>query len=145
MCNINPEKSVIFNTTNSSCPIGEINGKKNINERKEIIMNQNEMVTEIVNFKTINGISNNELIKIINDLDTNFLSKTKGYIDTELIKGKEEQTWIIIIHWRTMVEANEGIKEFANSPLTEEYRNVLDPKSVSFHFTEQIQTWKAAQ
>ena len=107
-------------------------------------MNQNEIATEIVNFKTINGISDNELIKIINNLDTNFLSKTKGYIDTELIKGNEEQTWIIIIHWRTMVEGNKAIKEFANSPLTAEYRNVLDPKSVSFHFTEQIQTWKAA-
>lgn len=108
-------------------------------------MNHNEKVTEIVSFKTINGISDNDLIKIINNLDTNFLSKTKGYIDTELIKGKEEQTWIIIIHWRTMVEANEAIKEFANSPLTEEYRNVLDPKSVSFHFTEQIGAWKAIQ
>ena len=132
MSSVDPKKAVTFNTTNSSCPIGEITGKKNINERKEIIMNQNEIVTEIVNFK------------IINNLDTNFLSKTKGYIDTELIKGKEEQTWIIIIHWRTMVEGNKAIKEFANSPLTAEYRNVLDPKSVSFHFTEQIQTWKAA-
>ena len=108
-------------------------------------MNQTEIVTEIVSFKTISGISDNELIKIINNLDANFLSKTKAYIDTELIKGKEEQTWIIIIHWRTMTEATEAIKEFSNSPLTEEYRKVLDPKSVSFHFTDQIWTWKAAQ
>jgi heme-degrading monooxygenase HmoA len=108
-------------------------------------MNQNEIATEIVNFKTINRISENELIKIINNLDTNFLSKTKGYIDTELIKGKEEQAWTIIIHWRTTEEGNKAIKEFANSPLTEEYRNVVDQKSVGFHFNEQIQTWKAAQ
>ena len=107
-------------------------------------MNHNDKVTEIVSFKTINGISDNELIKIINNLDTNFLSKTKGYVDTELIKGNEEQTWIIIIHWRTMAEATEAIMEFTKSPLTEEYRNAIDPKSISFHFTDQIQTWKAA-
>ncbi len=107
-------------------------------------MNQNEIATEIVNIKTINGISDSELIKIINNLDTNFLSKTKGYIDTELIKGKEEQTWIVIIHWRTMEEGNEALKEFANSPLTEEYRNAIDPQNMSFHFTDQIWTWKAA-
>ncbi len=101
-------------------------------------MNQTEIVTEIVSFKTISGISDNELIKIINNLNTNFLSKTECYIDTELIKGKEKQTWTIIIHWRTMTEATEAIKEFSNSPLTEEYRNVLNPKSVSFHITEQI-------
>ena len=107
-------------------------------------MNHNEKVTEIVSFKTINGISDNELINIINNLDTNFLSKTKSYIDTELIKGKEEQSWTIIIHWRTMAEATEAIMEFTKSPLTEEYRNAIDPKSISFHFTDQIQTWKAA-
>jgi len=88
----------------------------NLCERKEIIMNQNEIVTEIVSFKTISGISDNGLINIINNLDTNFLSKTKSYIDTELIKGKEEQTWTIIIHWRSMTEATEAIKEFAKSP-----------------------------
>lgn len=32
MCSVDPKKSVIFNTTNSSCPIGEIIGKKNISE-----------------------------------------------------------------------------------------------------------------
>jgi len=32
MCSVNQKKSVIFNTTNSSCPIGEIIGKKNISE-----------------------------------------------------------------------------------------------------------------
>ena len=108
-------------------------------------MNQTEIVTEIVSFKTISGISDNELIKIINNLNTNFFSKTECYIDTELIKGKEEQTWTIIIHWRTMTEAIEAIKEFSNSPLTEEYRKILDPKSVSFHFTDQVWTWKADQ
>ena len=106
-------------------------------------MNHNEKVTEIVSFKTINGISDSELINIINNLDTNFLSKTKSYIDTELIKGQEERSWTIIIHWRTMTEATEAIKEFSTSPLTEEYRKVLDPKSIHFHFTDQIHTWKA--
>ena len=108
-------------------------------------MNQNAIATEIVNFKTVNGISDTKLIEIINNLNSNFLSKTKCYINTELIKGREEQAWTIIIHWTTMAEATEVLKEFATSPLTEEYRNVLDPQSVRFHFTDQIQTWKAVQ
>jgi len=32
MCNVDSKKTVTFNTTNNSCPIGEIIGKKNINE-----------------------------------------------------------------------------------------------------------------
>lgn len=107
-------------------------------------MSHNKIATEIVNVKTIKGISDEEFVKIINNLDTNFLSKTNGYIDTELIKGNEEQTWIIIIHWRTMAKGNEAFKDFASSPLTEEYRTAIDPQSVIFHFTDQTQTWKAA-
>ena len=107
-------------------------------------MNKNNIATEILNVKTINGISDDDFIEIINNLDTKFLSNTKGYIDTELLKGKEEQSWIIIIHWRTIAEGNEAFKEFANSPLTEEYRKSIDPQSVGFHFTEQIKIWKAA-
>ena len=44
-----------------------------------------------------------------------------------------------------MTEAIEVIKEFATSPLTEEFWNVLDPESVNFHFTDQIQSWEAIQ
>jgi len=32
MCSVDPKKTVVFNTTNSSCPIGEIIGKKNSSE-----------------------------------------------------------------------------------------------------------------
>ena len=104
-------------------------------------MNRNKIATEIVSFKTINGISGNELIKILDDLEANFLSKTKSYIDSELVAGKEGQTWMMIVHWRTMEEAHEAIKEFMHSPLTEEYRSTLDPKSVSLHLGEQRQIW----
>lgn len=107
-------------------------------------MIHNKIAIEIVNVKTINGISDEEFVKIINNLATEFLCKTKGYIDTELVKGKEEQNWIVIIHWRTMAEGNEAFKEFASSPLTEEYRTAIDPQSVVFHFTDQTQTWKSA-
>ncbi|MBC8433720.1 MAG: hypothetical protein H8D96_17560 [Desulfobacterales bacterium] len=34
MNNLDPKRAVIFNTTNGSCPIGEITGKKNISESK---------------------------------------------------------------------------------------------------------------
>jgi len=49
-------------------------------------MNQNQIATEVVHFKTINGISENQFMRIVNNLYKNFLSKTKGYLDSELIK-----------------------------------------------------------
>lgn len=107
-------------------------------------MSQSETVTEIVGFKTVDGVSADELIQIINKLDDDYLSKTKGYIDTELVKGKEEHSWIVIIHWRSMAEASEAIQDFPASDLTKDFRRIQDPKSISFHFAEQVQLWKAA-
>jgi heme-degrading monooxygenase HmoA len=111
---------------------------------KEVIMSNNSTVTEVVKFKTIDGVSDDQLINIVDNLDANYLREVKGYLDTELIKEKEAQAWTIIIHWRNMAEASEAIKNFPESPLTEEYRMSLDPKSVDLYFTEQIWNWKAA-
>ncbi|UCD90034.1 MAG: hypothetical protein JSW04_00920, partial [Desulfobacterales bacterium] len=38
MISLDPKQAVIFNTTNSNCPIGEITGKKNISESKTPVL-----------------------------------------------------------------------------------------------------------
>jgi hypothetical protein len=103
-----------------------------------------EIITEIATFKSTEDYSDDAFINIVNALENNFHVKQTGYIDTELIKGKEESQWMLIQHWRTMEAAKESSKAFVKSAATETFRNALDPRSVSLHFTKQIQTWKAA-
>ncbi|MCG8569961.1 MAG: hypothetical protein MJB14_07450, partial [Spirochaetes bacterium] len=96
---------------------------------------------EIAQFKSVEEYSDEQFIELVDSLENNFHIQQKGYVDTELIKGKEKGDWIMIQHWRTMEEAKESSKKFAQSPATESFRNALDPKSVNLHFTNQIKTW----
>ncbi len=102
---------------------------------------ENLTVTEIVTFKTAEAYSDNTLIQIVDSLNKNFMTKQAGYLDTELIKGKEERAWMMILHWESMELAKEVSKVFVKSPDTEEYRNAL--AEVNLHFTEQVKFWKA--
>lgn len=109
-------------------------------------MNQNNsknVVTEIAQFNTMGDYNDDDFIKIIDDLEKDFHMDQQGYIDTELIKGKEKNSWIMIQHWRTMDEAKESSKKFVQSPQTEKFRMALDPRSVSLYFTDQIKSWQA--
>jgi hypothetical protein len=99
------------------------------------------IVTEIVSFEIINGINDQEFIKIVDFLEKEFHMKQNGYIDTELIKGKDDNQWMMIQHWQTMNDAKESSKQMMKSKFTENFRNSLDPKSVKLSCLEQKYRW----
>ncbi len=105
-----------------------------------IIMNEN-IVTEIVEFKVIPSITDEEVIKIVNSLEENFHSQQIGFIDTELIKGKEVSQWLMIQHWRSMDEVKEVVKMMMKAPITQEFRQTIDPTSVRMSLLKQVKTW----
>lgn len=99
------------------------------------------IVIEMVEFKIISGISDADFIKIVDSLETNFHSKQKGFISTELAKGKEKGYWMMIQHWESMEDAKEVIKMMMKTPITEEFRKVLEPTSVKMSLLGQVSLW----
>ena len=102
---------------------------------------KSEIITEIADFKVIPDISDEEVIKIVDFVERNFHTKQTGFIDTELVKGKEENQWLMIQHWRTLSEAKEASGKMTKSELTKEFIKILDLKSIKLVFMEQIKTW----
>lgn len=102
-------------------------------------MDQN-IVIEIVEFKLMSGVDEAAFIEIVNALEENFHSRQNGFISTELTKGKDGQ-WIMIQHWNSMEDAKEVIKAMMKTPVTEDFRQVLDPKSVKMLLLEHVLTW----
>ncbi len=100
------------------------------------------IVIEMVEFKIISGVEDAEFIKIVDSLETNFHSKQKGFISTELTKGKEKGYWMMIQHWACMEDAKEVIKMMMKTPITEEFRKVLEPSSVKMSLLEQVRVWE---
>ncbi|MFR8517717.1 MAG: hypothetical protein ACLVC2_07585 [Emergencia timonensis] len=50
------------------------------------------MITEIVTMKTIEDISREEFLAIVDGLEKNFHSKQDGFVDTELLEDKKKRS-----------------------------------------------------
>ncbi len=108
----------------------------------EVFIRMNkEIVTEIVEFKFNTSVPYEECIRIVDSLEERFHSRQKGFIDTELAKGKEDK-WIMIQHWASMEDLKAVAQLMMKEPSTEEFRKAIDPTSVKMQCLNQIQLWK---
>ncbi len=100
------------------------------------------IITEIVNLKTISGITDEEFIEIVNGLECEFHTKQEGFMNSELVKGNETDNWMIIQHWKSKEEASLASKKMFEEKTTERFRNALDPQNVKIMLLPQIKIWK---
>ena len=101
----------------------------------------NTIITEVVEFRLNKAMTDEEFINIVDALENNFHSKQKGFIDTELLRGKEAGQWKMIQHWESLNDAKEVVKTMMKVPITEEFRRSIDPTSVKMSLAEQVKTW----
>lgn len=97
--------------------------------------------TEIAEFQVIPGISDEDFIRIVEDLEENFHSKQGGFIDSELVRGNEPLQWLIIQHWDSAVQAKEASKRMMKEPITGKFRESLDPKTVKIRYLSNVLNW----
>lgn len=105
-------------------------------------MNLKNIVTEIVELKTVEGVSDTQFVKIVDILEKEFHSKQAGFINTELIQDKESSSWMMIQHWSSINDAKASSGKMFQEVITEDFRKSLDPHSVKIRFLPQIKTWE---
>ncbi|MGM0532415.1 MAG: hypothetical protein ACQER7_13800, partial [Bacteroidota bacterium] len=64
---------------------------------------------EIVSFDIDNAISDETFKEIVNSVEIEFHMKQAGYIDSELVKGKNN-SWTMIMHWESLEEVKHASK-----------------------------------
>lgn len=99
------------------------------------------IVTEVVDFTVTQGIKDEDFIEIVDFLERNFHSQQSGFIDSELIKGKNDRQWLMIQHWRSMEEVKEVVKMMMKSSLTEKFRQAIDSQTVRMSLLIQTRKW----
>ncbi len=100
------------------------------------------IITEIVDFLIVEGVTDDCFKEIVNSLENNFHSKQKGFIDTELLKGREPNRWIMIQHWDSIEDVKASSNLMMKSECTEEFRKALIPSTVKMSITEQAGVWR---
>ena len=96
------------------------------------------IMTEIVTMKTVEGVTKDDFIKIVDDLEKNFHSKQIGFIDSELLFNDKTGEWIIIQHWENLNNLQSASKKMFGNPVTELFVKSLNPKSVKMLMLPQL-------
>ena len=97
--------------------------------------------TEIVTMKTIEDITKDDFITIVDELEKNFHSKQPGFIDTELLYNDKTDEWIMIQHWDSLDSMKAASKKMFNNPITEKFVNSINPRTVKMLMLPQIGVW----
>lgn len=101
------------------------------------------ITTEIVTFKTVEGIKRDEFIRIVDGLEINYHSRQPGFIDTELSYHEKGDEWIMIQHWESPEQMKSASAGMFHNSVTEEFVQSLDPKTVKMKILLQLGTWSS--
>jgi len=101
-----------------------------------------EMITECVYFDSIDGLSDEDFISIVDRLEKDFHMRQSGIIDTELVRGKGPRQWLMIQHWESLDHATDASRKLMTDDTTEIFRRSLDPKTVRISYHEHAARWE---
>ncbi|TVQ13911.1 MAG: hypothetical protein EA361_09055 [Bacteroidetes bacterium] len=101
---------------------------------------EKKVVTEIVSFDIEASLPNEAFKEIVNLVEREFHMLQPGYIDSELLKGRNN-AWTMIMHWESLEEVKLASKRLMQSEIAEKFRQAIIPSTVKMNYLEQIATW----
>ena len=96
------------------------------------------IITEFVNFKVLETITDEQLIEKADRFIDDFMKKQDGYVNAELVKSTEGDKRCMIIRYvsfekvKAIVEKLPGCKEF------NEFKQLIIPGSIAVTFNPQL-------
>jgi hypothetical protein len=100
----------------------------------------NTIITEFVQVKVLGTTTDDQILAKATGL-TDFLKDQDGYLDSELVKAIEGDTWVFIFWYESMGKVRIIADKMRNSEEFEEFKLLLVPESISVAFFNQMRKW----
>lgn len=100
----------------------------------------NSIITELARVETLATTTNEEFLakaKLINS----FLKQQDGFIDSELIKSLEGNTWYFIFHIENISKLKAVAEILKSNKLFDQITPLITAGSMNFSFFNQIEKW----
>lgn len=98
-------------------------------------------MTEIVTMKTVENVTKERFVQLVEDLEQNYHRNQAGFIDSELMYNETESQWLMVQHWRSEAELKAASHNMFVEPITEAFRMAIDPKQVKIVTFPQVGAW----
>ena len=101
---------------------------------------KNTMITEFVKIELLQTTTEEQLLNKA-DLINEFLQKQDGFIDSELVKAFEGNTWYFIYHIENVEKLRVVGEKIRSVKLFNELNPLITPGSMSVTFYNQVKKW----
>jgi len=101
---------------------------------------KNNMITEFVKFELSQTTSEEQLLAVAEKIN-GFLQKQDGFIDSELIKPLEGNTWYFIYHIENIEKLRVVGEKIRSIKLFDELIPLITPGSMNVTFFNQVKKW----
>ena len=101
---------------------------------------KNKMITELVKIQVLPSATEEQVLTKVN-LINDFLQNQDGFIDCELIKPFEGNTWFFIFHIENMEKLKAFGEKLRSNKLFDELIPLITPGSMNFSFFNPVKKW----
>lgn len=85
-------------------------------------------VIEVATFKLRSGVQVEDFSALDLAVKTEHISKQPGYISRE--SGFDKQTWVVVVHWRSLEDADASMNSFMTVPAAQPFMDKLDASTM---------------
>jgi hypothetical protein len=98
------------------------------------------IITEFVKMEALQTTTDEQIMAKA-DIINGFLQKQDGFIDSELVKALEGNTWYFLYHIENIEKLRVVGEKLRSNKLFDELTSVIVAGSMSFSFFSQIKRW----
>jgi hypothetical protein len=99
------------------------------------------LITEFVKFKVLETTTDEQLISKADIVINGFWKKQDGFIDAELVKDVEENSWCFIYHNESLEKLKAGGEKMRSSKEFGDFIPLIVPGSISVTFYHRLRKW----
>jgi beta-xylosidase len=92
--------------------------------------------------ETVDDITKEGFISIVDGLERDFHSKLPGFIDSELLFDEKNNLWIMIQHWESAEQLKTASNKIFTESTAEPFIKSLNNKNIKMTIAPQIKTWR---
>jgi len=91
---------------------------------------EQSVIVEVATFKLKEGITPDEFYVVDQAVETQHVSQQPGFISRESAVSDDNE-WLVIVHWRSIEDAEASMASFSSAPATAEFMSQLDIDTMS--------------
>ena len=86
-------------------------------------------VIEVTTLKIKDGVTVPQFSAVDAQVGHDYIAHRSGYLSRESAPGKDN-TWVVIVHWRSLADADASMKSFETAPAASKFMSLLKPGSM---------------